>query len=78
MQDNKYAEELTREKGKGVPLPKDWEYVGLVLPFLKVFSKTSICIFGASHITCNGFMKEVLALIKRLFSILSRVTQLLS
>ncbi|XP_012575118.1 zinc finger BED domain-containing protein RICESLEEPER 2-like [Cicer arietinum] len=35
--DAKYVKELSKDKGHGVPLSKDWDFANMVLPFLKIF-----------------------------------------
>ncbi|XP_073223488.1 zinc finger BED domain-containing protein RICESLEEPER 2-like [Cicer arietinum] len=48
ISDAKYVKELSKEKGPGVPLSKDWDFVNTVLPFLRIFYYATMRIFGSS------------------------------
>ena len=62
LQDKKYVDELSREKGKGAPSKGDWDYAWSILPFLKMFYDCTICISTTSYITNNLYMKEMFAI----------------
>jgi len=52
MQDKKFGVEMAKSNG-GVPLEEDWEYVRSVLPFLKMFYDSTMCISSSSYVTSH-------------------------
>ena len=55
--DQQYVIEMSKEKG--VPTLKDWEEVGSILPFLKIFHDATMRVSGSSYLTNNLYMLEV-------------------
>jgi len=64
MQDKKFGVEMA--KSSGVPLEEDWEYARSVLPFLKMFYDTTMCISSSSFVTSHMYMKEVFGIGKKI------------
>ena len=42
IQDEKFGQELRKDKIKGVPLEEDWEHARNILPFLKYFRDATV------------------------------------
>ncbi|XP_012567524.1 zinc finger BED domain-containing protein RICESLEEPER 2-like [Cicer arietinum] len=60
--DAMYVKELSKDKGPGVPLSKDWDFANTVLPFLTIFYDATMRISDSSYVTSNIYMKEVFAI----------------
>jgi len=65
MQDKKFGAEMAKSNC-GVPLKEDWEYARYVLPFLKMFYDSTMCLFCSSYVTSHMYMKEVFGIGKRI------------
>jgi len=64
MQDHTYVKEL--RKGKGLPLPGDWEYVCSIIPFLELFYNATVRISGSFYVSSNMYMFEVFGFRKKI------------
>jgi len=60
MQDQTYVKEV--QKGKGLPLPEDWEYVRAILPFLELFYNATVRISGSCYVTSSMYVFEVFSI----------------
>jgi hypothetical protein len=64
--DQQYVNELSREKG--VPTPKDWERVELILPFLSIFHEATMRMSRSSCLTSNLYMLEVFSIGRKIIN----------